>query len=542
MANQARQRAIIKVFRKYSHSLGPDALEFLERVLDDHDIADEDVEASIDMLAKEYNKQDDAKMKVTLSVLQRVYEAAQEQGDPTSRHRDVLDPDSHIHLINAFDMPCWHWSTERGTFEQHPGVLTASGSADSRVACIRDRHHIIKQCILRNEHFAPSTLPSHDRERLVTLRSTKQLLGRFGERFLLLGMLRTTKEGNLCIEDADGTVVLDFGKLDEPGDGLFTEGSFALVEGLYTEDSTLEIIAIGQPPCEPRDISRSIYGHIDFLGKGSTSLLEDAQHTIRIREDLSDLHLFFLSDVWLDHPQTLPGLEQLFKNCVDNSFIPKIIVLCGNFSSRSISQGSGSEVQLYQEKFDALADLIARHPLIARTTHFVLVPGPGDICANSILPRRPILSTFFTRLKSKVPKLHLGSNPCRIKFFNQEIVIFREDTMARMLRNVRGVKPNVETNDLKKFLVQTILDQAHLSPLANNIQPVSSDYDHALRLYPLPTCIVLADKYDRYKLTYSGCHVFNPGSFIGNNYSFSAYKPAEMNSEECILDVQSDEE
>lgn len=48
------------MFRKYSHSLGPDALEFLERVLDDHDIADEDVEASIDMLAKEYNKQDGA--------------------------------------------------------------------------------------------------------------------------------------------------------------------------------------------------------------------------------------------------------------------------------------------------------------------------------------------------------------------------------------------------------------------------------------------------------------------------------------------------
>lgn len=54
---------------------------------------------------------------------------------------------------------------------------------------------------------------------------------------------------------------------------------------------------------------------------------------------------------------------------------------------------------------------------------------------------------------------------------------------------------------------------------------------HLLTLHRLPK-IVLADKYDRYKLTYSGCHVFNPGSFIGNNYSFSAYKPAEMNSEE----------
>ena len=29
----------------------------------------------------------------------------------------------------------------------------------------------------------------------------------------------------------------------------------------------------------------------------------------------------------------------------------------------------------------------------------------------------------------------------------------------------------------------------HLSPLALSIQPVLPDYDHALRLYPLPTTV-----------------------------------------------------
>ena len=43
---------------------------------------------------------------------------------------------------------------------------------------------------------------------------------------------------------------------DQPGDGLFTEGCFALVEGEYTEEATLEIVAIGQPPCEPRATAR----------------------------------------------------------------------------------------------------------------------------------------------------------------------------------------------------------------------------------------------------------------------------------------------
>ena len=47
-----------QVFRKYSHALGPDALDFLEDILDKHEVRDEDVEYSIDLIAKEYNKQD----------------------------------------------------------------------------------------------------------------------------------------------------------------------------------------------------------------------------------------------------------------------------------------------------------------------------------------------------------------------------------------------------------------------------------------------------------------------------------------------------
>jgi DNA polymerase epsilon subunit 2 len=47
-----------QVFRKYSHSLGPDELEYLEDILKNHDISDDDVEMSIELIAKEYNKQD----------------------------------------------------------------------------------------------------------------------------------------------------------------------------------------------------------------------------------------------------------------------------------------------------------------------------------------------------------------------------------------------------------------------------------------------------------------------------------------------------
>lgn len=57
-------------------------------------------------------------MKVSLHVLQRVYENFQGSGDGQSEEQEILDPENHLFVINAFDMPLWNWSSERGTFEK----------------------------------------------------------------------------------------------------------------------------------------------------------------------------------------------------------------------------------------------------------------------------------------------------------------------------------------------------------------------------------------------------------------------------------------
>lgn len=58
-------------------------------------------------------------MKVSIDVLRRVYESLQNQGDRTNEvSKEALDPDSHFHVVDAFEMPLWHWSGERGTFEK----------------------------------------------------------------------------------------------------------------------------------------------------------------------------------------------------------------------------------------------------------------------------------------------------------------------------------------------------------------------------------------------------------------------------------------
>jgi len=140
------------------------------------------------------------------------------------------------------------------------------------------------------------------------------------------------------------------------------------------------VIAVGQPPCEKREVTRCVL-HLHLFLKGTDFLQvylrtyrllregcyfpnggckhctitfgmylirSQTKLAVRVREDLADLHFFFLSDVWLDHPDTLPGIQRMFDNCIENSFIPKLIVLCGNFTSTSISHGNGRDVQRYQ--------------------------------------------------------------------------------------------------------------------------------------------------------------------------------------------------
>lgn len=74
-----------------------------------------------------------------------------------------------------------------------------------------------------------------------------------------------------------------------------------------------------------------------------------------------------------------------------------------------------------------------------------------------------------------MPKVHFATNPCRIKFFDQEIIVFREDTMSRMLRNVVGVKPDVNSEDLKRYVCLLNVHDAFFTQLNFVFATVGSD-------------------------------------------------------------------
>lgn len=73
------------------------------------------------------------------------------------------------------------------------------------------------------------------------------------------------------------------------------------------------------------------------------------------------------------------------------------------------------------------------------------MPGPSDPydVINSLLPRRPLPHSLVKDLKLKLPKVTFTSNPCRISYKSQEIVVYREDLMSRILRNTVRLKSDL---------------------------------------------------------------------------------------------------
>jgi hypothetical protein len=101
--------------------------------------------------------------------------------------------------------------------------------------------------------------------------------------------------------------------------------------------------------------------------------------------------------------------------------------------------------------FNALTDLLQTFPLL-HSSHFIFVPGPLDPWAGTAtaLPRPALPAVFSLRLTQRLPRARFVSNPCRIRYFGQEIVVCREDMMGRMMRGLVAVKE--EGADMKRYV------------------------------------------------------------------------------------------
>ncbi|KAJ3041234.1 DNA polymerase epsilon subunit 2 [Rhizophlyctis rosea] len=488
----------------------------------------------------------------------------------------VGDVSEYFHVIDAFDIPRWRYKPDDKAFvkyasgskiaehglEQTLTLLTVRRATDppqllapasSRWAMFSDRYHLIRQRILRNDAFrAPSFANQNEYFHITPIKS---LHGRKPGKYVLFGMLTQMEEGKYHLEDPDDYIELELNAKNlERGVGLFTMNCFILVEGMYTEDRTFRVLTLGMPLPEPREKSLSAFGNnVDFFGgpretddEVCVAFLVTVECAMaldtpgitkavlsKIELGMTDVSLIIISDVWLDSPKVVMKLRELFEG-FSNAVLPLAFIFMGNFTSTPYIYNS-TDHQKYREGFNTLADVLSEFPTLLDQCHFIFVPGPHDPWSENVLPRPGIPNFFTGRLRNKVPKAHFASNPCRIKYCTQEIVVFREDLVNKMRRNAVLSPSGEDDVPVEQHLVATLLDQAHLSPLPLNVRPIYWGFDHALRLYPQPHVLILADRFDPYTLHYEGCQTINPGSFPNTEFTFMVYQPASGLCQESKL-------
>ncbi|KAG0236585.1 DNA-directed DNA polymerase epsilon, subunit B [Actinomortierella wolfii] len=484
-------------------------------------------------------------------------EMAEEAGGEDDE--DDVDITELFHVIGAFDIPRWTWNHDAKTFiradptnftqepdlngsgtshHHHPSHSSIAKYTDNKLlstaaaktAMFRARYNLLMQKIMRNEQFAPPVFTGGmEHQQYLKITPLKALRGRAGGFFLCFGMLVQMSDGKFCLEDLDEKIELDIVVNCDRAAGMYTENTFVLVEGQYTDENVLKVKAIGLPPLERRANTKKVFGTIDFLG-APRELRSEEQLRV-ISEEYEDIAFAILSDVWLDQPKTFTALRKIFEGYA-NTTVPLAFILCGSFKSEPFVY-SGQDSGPYRQGFTQLGELIAEFPVLANFSYFVFVPGPNDPWGGTTLPRPKIPDLFTQKLRSVVKRAIFTTNPCRIKYCDQEIVIFREDILNKLRRNC--VIPPREDVLIQKQLVRTMIDGAHLCPLPLSVRPVYWAYDHALRLYPAPDALILADKFDAYNTNYEGCHCMNPGSFPASDYSWIVYYPASRRSDICQI-------
>ncbi|PNF14373.1 DNA polymerase epsilon subunit 2, partial [Cryptotermes secundus] len=450
--------------------------------------------------------------------------------------RNGLDEtETVLNIISAFEVPRFEYNSERKKFLK---VNIGNGHVDlphlfdlpsAKASLFRDRYTILHQRTLRHELFAPAILGanSDDASCKFKLQPIEFLLGSSGKvkEAIVLGLLTQLREGRYYLEDPTGILQLDLSEA-RYHTGLHTENCFVLAEGCY-EDRIFHVSGVGFPPPEPADTSRAYFGNVNTFGGPSKVSLKTSPKLSRYELENDDAVLVFLSDMWLDSIKVMEKLQVLFAGYAD--YPPVAFVFMGNFLS---SQQGSSHATTLKTRFKALGDLIAQFPELSEKSKFIFVPGPSDPASPNILPRMPLPKIITEDFQRKIPSSIFTSNPCRIQYCTQEIVVIREDLVSKMCRNTIHFPTSGE---IPEHFAKTILCQAHLAPLPLSVCPVYWSFDRALHLYPLPDLVVTADQSNAFTTTYMDCQVMNPGSFPKNEFSFKIYIPAARRIEDSQI-------
>ena len=456
-------------------------------------------------------------------------EAVEKAVDECNEASDT-DTDKAFIVIDAFTVPAFRYLPDKRKFFPRKAEKNLHGEACNVAELWKNRYTVVHQATLRHELFAisASNVPTKQKTSTFQLKSIEYLLSTSGSanKVLVLGMLVQLKEGKYHLEDPTGTVEIDLTETQFQT-GLFVENSLVLAEGVFN-DGVFSVLAMGFPPPEPSARSRLHLGNVNFFGGPFQTCAKTSVKLQAMEEQLSNSMFVCLSDVFLDDEKVMAKLHTLFTGYISSP--PVAFIFMGNFLSAPFGSTRNSRLV---DCFKVLGDMIVRFPTLVDNSQFLFVPGSLDPGPGNILPRPPLPSVITQGLADQVPSAVFCTNPCRIQFCTQEIVVFREDLVNKMCRNyIKFPKSSV---NMSEHLVKTLLSQVHLCPLPLHVRPVYWQHDHALQLYPLPDLVILGDYSSPFTVTDVGCIVTNVGSFPRNGYEFKVYLPGSRQVDDSAI-------
>jgi DNA polymerase epsilon subunit 2 len=242
-------------------------------------------------------------------------------GDVTpnpSQPPSVIDPFQFFSVVDAFSQPRYLYSSSTKQFQQGAKPIIIAAPKE-KAELFRQRYHVILQRLLRNDLF--QTYPNHTHPNHQTagkISSINNLLGRRNQHFLLFGLLTRSPSGVLSLSDLESSIPLDLSDAVSAG-GFFAPGVFVLVDGKYTDKEIFRVHTIVSPPSERRDVSKQVYGHVDFLGardagiKGGIVPVEKEYEKFLIKAEKAagPIRMIFVGEINLDQPRVFSFLSNL---------------------------------------------------------------------------------------------------------------------------------------------------------------------------------------------------------------------------------------
>lgn len=405
------------------------------------------------------------------------------QRDHSRQHGEIT---ASLDVIDVFTVPQWRphaiatTLSSSGTFTNTPRKPLIDAPPSVKSDMFRTRYDLMLSKTLRNDRFKPpqSAVGTMSRRSAYFELTPVESIATRGSEALVLGMLTQLEEGSWFLEDINGAVRLDLSQVTVTA-GLHTDGSFVIAQGILSEDNldmgpVFHVSAMGTPPLEAREQTINILGKDANLFGGHFDFSRSEQ-LLQLEKQAENSVFLFLSDVALDNSRVLAGIRHLFEGYLDDNVVPTLVVFMGNFLSHPFGQNV-TDVQALQDGFSQLGTMIKNdfEPL-AQSTTFVFIPGTNDVGPGNVLPR-PALPKMITKpfldAMGASPNIHFATNPCRIRYMTQEIVLMRDDIMQKMVRHC-AIKPDLSESGLMcEHLVKTVIDQAYLCPLPLSARPI----------------------------------------------------------------------